>query len=1242
MFFRRRRKVLLIISGGSINALPDTPTANAAPVISASNLTISEDEQGDITISYSDADSDAANWTTLTATVLSGNIAAAVNTPANGQIRITTTQANWFGSGSIEVTVEDSEGNVSNTLTIGVTVSSVNDAPTLNAGSLTINEDASGVITLTATDADGTINWSSLRLVSAPAHGTVQLNTPANGQVTYAGAANNHTDVTFTLAVSDNGGTESAPATMTVTINSVADAPVISGTLSAFNEDTIATMTLGYSSADSAAANWATLEQVGTNANLTLTLNYLVNGNIRVTPVANYNGSTSFQVRVQDVNGVWSNTLTVGVTVTAVADSPVLASPIAFNFNEGVNGTLDIDSSYSHPDSTARRTTAGSIVCSTPTNGTLSINQSTGVITYTANDPDWNGSDSFTVQVYDANSVISNTATVNVTVAAVNDAPAVFNLVVDVFENNAITIPLSALNLALDVDNAISWGTVQIGTAPGHGSTSVNGTTGDITYTPAANNRTAVTFTWRVQDASGEWSPYATIEVNIGESPIIQAMKAAAFSAIYRANELSGSSFAEVLGGGAGTLSGAGITYNIGTPAAGQVGDFIDGSPVIGITNATTTVEVASTTVRGYASGDFTIVIWARDIDGDWTNTVNAVNRQLFQIRKGTGTELLSIQVIPSGAPQWLATINNVASQHVGSVETATGWVMFAMTFQNSADILRYFRDGIEISTDTNAQTQVPDTTNMSFRVFGNTATSANGIRLANFGIKNDDLTAAQLLTIQNAWAERYRYATLKQTGVKHGVQLGVAVPNGYAAKSATYKGVVEGDFSIMATENAAKYSTIYNTSLASPNWTPLTEIVTAAMAAYMGHALHPLFWHSDTSYISTVANTKTAAQAEIIRRLDELRARYDSQGWDEPFVIDVCNEILVTSQAESDAGRPLRQDHAWAWKFANSGSVGTQASAREWIDFCFIETAERFPDSLLVIADYRNEKQGHWKGDDFYDLVADMVADGVPIDGVHFQGHWEHYTAAEWLFDSTVVSQINRFKALTNYRGKALYVGWSELDIRLSPYSPGTAIAALTAQASSTGSTLDMGQNIFDSGMVGFNKVLNLTDGTSRTITGYTDANTVTLDGAAINDTWDGDVIALSIEVTGTASASSSGTTLIATTAIFDADMVGYSVMNTTDGDVAVITAFTSTTQVTVSKTIGDNWDNDALYIGQASQWYNIIKSTAALVDYIGFWNAVRGESWHGTHNNTTLRKDDLSKMDDWFYVARALFEAS
>lgn len=65
-----------------------------------------------------------------------------------------------------------------------------------------------------------------------------------------------------------------------------------------------------------------------------------------------------------------------------------------------------------------------------------------------------------------------------------------------------------------------------------------------------------------------------------------------------------------------------------------------------------------------------------------------------------------------------------------------------------------------------------------------------------------------------------------------------------------------------------------------------------------------------------------------------------------------------------------------------------------------------------------------------------------------------------------------------------------------------------------------------------------------------------------------------------GTGDASSTGSTLVATTSIFNNSMVGLKIYNETDSETTEITGYTNATTVTVEDTIGDTWDGDSIFV--------------------------------------------------------------
>ena len=91
-------------------------------------------------------------------------------------------------------------------------MSPVNDAPVVDAQSLTTNEDTAKAITLAASDVDGD---SLTYIITGPSHGMLSGTAP---NLTYTPAANYHGPDTFTFKVND-GTVDSAAATVSITVS---------------------------------------------------------------------------------------------------------------------------------------------------------------------------------------------------------------------------------------------------------------------------------------------------------------------------------------------------------------------------------------------------------------------------------------------------------------------------------------------------------------------------------------------------------------------------------------------------------------------------------------------------------------------------------------------------------------------------------------------------------------------------------------------------------------------------------------------------------------------------------------------------------------------------------------------------------------------------------------------------------------------------------------------------------------
>ena len=128
-----------------------------------------------------------------------------------------------------------------------------------------------------------------------------------------------------------------------------------------------------------------------------------------------------------------------------------------------------------------------------------------GTVTYTP-DSDWNGVDSFTYTITDG--LATDTATVTVTVAAVNDFPVAVDDSDSISEDGSSTVDVLANDSDVDGDVLFVVSVVQ----PAGGTVIDNGD-GTVTYTPDADWNGVDSFSYIVSD--GALTDTATVTVTV-------------------------------------------------------------------------------------------------------------------------------------------------------------------------------------------------------------------------------------------------------------------------------------------------------------------------------------------------------------------------------------------------------------------------------------------------------------------------------------------------------------------------------------------------------------------------------------------------------------------------------------------------------------------------------------------------------------------------------------------------------
>ncbi|PCK32823.1 hypothetical protein CEX98_05150 [Pseudoalteromonas piscicida] len=469
----------------------NTTAIEDAPTAVNDTLTTLEDASNSVNVLLNDSDPEnnmVASSVTIKTQPTKGQLSV-----TNGVVTFTPT-ANANGEDSFTYTVKDSTQAESNEATVSINITPVNDLPVAANFTPNIDEDTATsalAVRASATDVEDTNPTGTITLESQPTIGQAEVDLD-NGTITYTPNANETGSDSFTYSILDSEGGKSNIATISVNIGAVNDRPIAANDEVTTEEDTGTTLAILANDSDVEDQGFESsaivLEDKGDGAGNYELADVTVgaDGLLNITPKQDQNGILTFTYTVDDSEGLRSEPAMVTVNITAVNDAPVAEDNTAQLLEDG---NIEINVLGNDSDVDSQLNASSVAIVSQPQGGTLQILAS-GNIVYTpiAN---FFGNDAFTYTVQDAEGLVSNVATVNITVTSVNDAPVISGTpLTSASEDVAYSFTPTATDtdndpLIFSVSNLPIWATFDdiTGTISGTPTEGQDGTYSDIVIT---------------------------------------------------------------------------------------------------------------------------------------------------------------------------------------------------------------------------------------------------------------------------------------------------------------------------------------------------------------------------------------------------------------------------------------------------------------------------------------------------------------------------------------------------------------------------------------------------------------------------------------------------------------------------------------------------------------------------------------------------------------------------------------
>ncbi|MDM8552105.1 Ig-like domain-containing protein, partial [Desulfobacterales bacterium HSG2] len=443
---------------------------------------------------------DALTWSVTAAGNGAADIAAA------GASATVTYAPNPGYSGTDSFTARVTDGALTDTIMISVSVSARNDPPEIAEGdavTVTMDEDGAPTpfgLTLNASDPDGdALTWS----VTAAGNGVADIAVAgASATVTYTPNPGYSGTDSFTARVTDGALTDTIIISVSVSARNdppeIAEGDAVTVTMDEDGAPTPFELSLNAADPDGDALTWSVTAAGNGAADIAAAG---ASATVTYAPNPGYSGTDSFTAQVTD--GALTDTIIISVSVSARNDPPEIAEGDAVTVTMDEDGDpFELTLNAVDPDGDALYWN----ITASAENGSAYVGStgSSQVVDYIPND-DHVGTDSFEIQVSDG----SLTDTITVYVNIISQAEKTCDMICEQVDGKCGTVYMDEdgsprdfeLNLnATDPDgDVLTW---SISTAAENGTAYTEGTgyTRDISYVPYADYNGTDNFEVQVSD----------------------------------------------------------------------------------------------------------------------------------------------------------------------------------------------------------------------------------------------------------------------------------------------------------------------------------------------------------------------------------------------------------------------------------------------------------------------------------------------------------------------------------------------------------------------------------------------------------------------------------------------------------------------------------------------------------------------------------------------------------------------